>query len=355
MEAATEEVHSTQTNAHRLPLAEPPSRPIKVPGGAYIPCRDPGTYAARPIQEIDLDDSRARHTCWHWRRAQIWEALKATCTDPARLARFANCGACAWLQVTGDDLRIVAQHCGDRFCLPCQLARGQRLHRALSERMQLQRTRFATLTIRHRSVALVDQLRHLYDSFNRLRRSRTFKTFVTGGAAFLEVKLIEGTNEWHPHLHLLLAGDFFPQAELAAAWLQATGDSHIVDIRCIGSDDAAAKYVCKYVTKPAHFEVIARPEKLQELICALHGRRAYSTFGEWHSWPLEPAEKADRDWKFVAPLSHLHRPEYTRWREAVARRWPELAAVYGWQVPAPLADATDPSHAPARVTGPPGV
>lgn len=121
---------------------------------------------------------------------------------------------------------------------------------------------------------------------------------VVGGIAFVEVK---ATNGWHPHLHLLTAGYYFPHEELRRAWLRVTGDSSVVDIRAMKGPNEVVRYVVKYAGKPLSYAVTKAPERLKEAIETLAGRKLVFTFGSWRGWRIRDKEDKAK-WIDVAPL-----------------------------------------------------
>jgi hypothetical protein len=205
--------------------------------------------------------------------------------------------------------------------------------------IQARRVRFVTLTRRHSHAPLRDQIDAVYSAFSALRRRKWWKEHVTGGAAFLEVKLSDRDGLWHPHLHIILEGKFLPQRELAAEWLAVTMDSSIVDVRdCPPSDhDRVASYVTKYVTKPASSEVFSDQEKLVEMMMAMKGRRLALTFASWRGLRLDDAPDPEEkvEWIAVGSISNLASKarrgdeEATRWWFAALRKWPRLALFGG--------------------------
>lgn len=144
----------------------------------------------------------------------------------------------------------------------------------------------------------------LYASFRRLRSSRVWRDNVRGGAAFCEPCWSERTECWHVHLHIVAEGKFIPQAQLSAAWLKATGDSPIVDIRLIHGHDKAVDYVVKYAAKPLEPATLRDHDRLCEAIMALHGRRLVLPFGSWHGIRLCEVDRTT-EWRALAPLGEL--------------------------------------------------
>lgn len=199
-----------------------------------------------------------------------------------RLRRFHECGARSVVLRNVEDptrYKIACERCHDRFCLPCMQDRARLIVANLRAQLAYEPTRFLTLTLKHTDDPLPDQINHLYTSFTNLRRRQFWQDMVTGGIAFLELKLSKNDLLWHPHLHVLLRGKYVPHKLVSDAWLQITGDSHIVDIRMVRSPDHLYAYLTRYVTKGWDTGIYRTPHALTEAIAALHGRKLLTCFG----------------------------------------------------------------------------
>lgn len=283
----------------------------------------------------DLRELAWRHGGWAPRRAKIWAALLRCRVSDTRLDRFSNCGACLWLQTEkgSGELHLTANTCKDRWCQPCQAVRASQMAEALEITIADRPTRFVTLTLRASPTPLVDQLNRLFHSFSVLIRRAFWKAHVVGGAAFVEVKVGERSGLWHPHLHLLVEGSYIPQRELSQEWLAVTGDSSIVDVRKVDSYADRARYVTKYVTKPACTEVLNDPDRLDEMMIALRGRRLCTTFGSWRGVKLHPAKSEAPELQPVRSLLGVIRdaragdPEMTLLLRRALEKWPHLRSM----------------------------
>jgi hypothetical protein len=297
------------------------------------------------VQPVTHEESSFRHSGWAPRRLQIWNALKRIATPDARLSKFANCGAGLWLEMTTDrtDIRCRCNKCGDRWCMRCQGERSALIVEAVTRLIESKPCRFVTFTLRHSRTPLTDQIDRLYRSFTRLRHRKSWLQHVTGGAAFFEAKVGERDGLWHVHLHVIAEGHYFDQRHLSQEWHAVTGDSSIVDIRAISDAEGRARYVTKYVTKPADSSVFAVPDRLDEMMIALRGRRLCLTFGSWRGTALEELEEDTRGWKSLGPVHTLVSRAQTgddaaaSWLQAAARKYPAFAQ-YFTSAPAPPID-----------------
>lgn len=282
------------------------------------------------------DETHFRHSGWHVRRQKVWDAMAATHVGSSRRDSFFNCGAALWVQVNaqGDEYRTVCNTCHDRFCDPCGRTRARRINFNLKTILKNKRPLFLTLTLRHSTTPLADQIDRLLRSFTRLRHRAWWKANVYGGAAFMELKVSAFDDLWHVHLHLLVDSEYLPQRKLSDEWHAVTGDSSIVDVREPKSLAVVANYVVKYVTKPADSSVFAAPDRLQEMMTALRGRRLCLTFGTWRKLPLEDLPDDGQEWTAVASVAALVArfdegdPEAIRIIEALDRKYPTFIAHY---------------------------
>jgi hypothetical protein len=248
-----------------------------------------------------------RHSGWARDRGRVLDSLKRTLQPVARLLRFANCGYGTYVMASNDEpprYRVVGSTCHDRFCLPCSQARSRTISLNVLERLKTAPVRFLTLTVNTNQQTLHMAIDHLLASFQRLRRSVPWQLHVTGGVAFLEVKWMPDTARWHPHLHCLIEGTYFPHYRLKTAWQQATSGSTIVWIVPVRGRDSIARYVTKYAAKPLNQSFLRDPARLDEAVLALHGRRLSITFGTWRGVALTP-KPSDEGWHYFEHLDTL--------------------------------------------------
>lgn len=290
-------------------------------------------FSCQPATE---EESIFRHSGWTIRRHQVYKALHRLHVRDARLDRFCNCGSALWIQKAeaGDDLRITSNKCHDRCCVPCQTERATKIRENLAQVMDLKKTRFLTLTTKHNNTPLRDQIDRLYRSFSTLRRRQSWKDHVTGGAAFLEIKLSDRDGLWHPHLHIVMNGTFWETREISREWHCVTGDSSIVKIKEITDSQAVGSYITKYVTKPFDASLYNVPNKLDEAISSLSGRRLCFTFGTWRGVKLDARPEDKTVWITVGSVENLRSNARDgdgaaqSILEAAARKWPLFAQVF---------------------------
>lgn len=227
----------------------------------------------------------------------------------ARIARYDECGIHAWVLRDAADpthLRVAGSYCHDRWCVACANERSRRIASAITAHLADRRARFITLTLRHSDDPLADQLDRLLKSFARLRTRAFWRSCVTGGVACVELKWIQGSREWHPHIHCIVEGNFIPRRELSKTWHSITGDSFITDVRSARSTADVADYVAKYASKPFTRSLAADSEALLEAIQSLHHRRLVILFGSWSNVDLDGPDD-DTEWLPVSSLYDIIR------------------------------------------------
>lgn len=200
--------------------------------------------------------------------------------------------------------RLVIAPCRNRACPTCQMHKSQRLAASIEEAIsRIDTPRLLTLTIQSGEKPLREQIDHLWASYRRLRQQRLWRASQRGAIAVMEITLNLQTQQWHPHLHIIIDGDFIQQKQWSAAWEKASEGSPIVDIRLIRSKKQAASYVASYVAKKSTSSRWPA-EKIIEHIDALHGRRVNNSCGSLRNIKSEEAAPAPK----IDPTQHLIRP-----------------------------------------------
>jgi len=156
--------------------------------------------------------------------------------------------------------RLCCQHL---LCPLCAIRRGSKALKAYLDRWEVIRAEkpslrpfLVTLTVKD-GPDLAERFQHLKRAQRELwmrkhRRRGSVLDGVAGAVWSYEVKRGNGSGLWHPHLHMIALAEVQPdQVELAREWQSITGDSFIVDVRPISSDDPASGFieVFKYAVK----------------------------------------------------------------------------------------------------------
>lgn len=195
------------------------------------------------------------------------------CQETESLVCCSECGA-HWYVLT---------RCRQRICPLCAFEEAKRRAKFLKAMTaHMKYPKMLTLTMPRSSDEPQQQIRHLRQCFNKLRRHEVFSQ-VVGGAYQIEVK--PKPDGWHIHLHAIFDGPYMPQQRIFTAWRTITGaDVPQVDIRS-ADNDAAKEYVCKYASKAADYD--RHSEDVVRWYQATKGQRLFATFGKWYNATME--------------------------------------------------------------------
>jgi len=302
-----EQAHAAHEHRSRCPCGKPSEGGAAAPAAAAPPTSldaletSPHALAdqTRPQLQIHARHRRARYAIWR----ALWRS-----TDPVLNRRADRIEGCCRFPTLRRDasgkLIICRQRCRDRCCPHCAWHRSRdAAARATEACRHLNAARFLTLTVPHVPAPLADQLKALRAAFTRLRRTKSWRAHVPGGIYGLEVKLSTNDGRWHPHLHAVIDGTYYPQDEIREMWRLALNNPDspwkigpdeplMVHIEAVLDRRKVGDYVGKYVTKPADLETW--PElALAEYAAAMHGQRLLHTFGTLHGVKLDPADPND--------------------------------------------------------------
>lgn len=176
----------------------------------------------------------------------------------------------------------VAGYCRDRLCPTCMRRRAFKVRvRLIGLVSQMNSPRFLTLTERDSTEPLKLRLDRMSKAFAKLRRTDAWKRYVKGGVAVWEVKWNPAAKTWHPHLHVLIDGVFFPHAVLHAEWTRILGHDGTTDLQACRDRCKSAVYVSKYLAKDSEISTWGS-ERICEFAAGMHRRRLIATFGSSH-------------------------------------------------------------------------
>lgn len=189
--------------------------------------------------------------------------------DPKKSERMKNCAQwlAFWRKEDGSMKLHDARFCRVRLCPICQWRRSLKTFAQMSQVLDIAKSDgyqfiFLTLTMKNcTGDTLSDELTHLLVSFNRLTKYKDVQKAVKGYYRGCEVTHNTQTDEYHPHIHAILAvrtayfngQTYISQAKWAELWKRALQVDYdpIVDVRkCKGGTKAIAE-ACKYAVKPS--------------------------------------------------------------------------------------------------------
>lgn len=224
-------------------------------------------------------------------------------------SRLQVCRRDAWFmqnKVT-KKLRVMSSRCKLRWCPICRDVSRMIVTHATDDWLKVQKyPKMVTLTLKHSDDPLQLQIKRLYDCFRKLRRRAYFQRLVTGGIWFFQVKFNPRTEQWHPHIHCLVAGKYLPHARLKTLWHKITSDSNIVDIRPVRDLEAASTEVARYATSPADIAAVDIDHAM-EIYDATKNRRICGSWGTAKKVTLKPQPMEDTDdWERVADFFFIN-------------------------------------------------
>jgi hypothetical protein len=192
-----------------------------------------------------------------------------------------------WRCQENHDWAEAENSCSVRVCPHCSHRRSKMLATRTQE-FTVSKTglRYVVLAERN-SDNLQEGIASLWESWTRLRRSVCWKRKVQGCIVALEVTYNREEGTWHPHLNVLVEGEYFPFEELNKAWIEATEHrGHTSFIRA--ADQNTVFELIKYVTKIT--DLLDNPKALDEFLTASYGRRLIRTYGTFRGLSLTDEE-----------------------------------------------------------------
>lgn len=313
----------TRAPAKTLPYPTAAARRARRPWPSTVPAQ---THLQEVLHERDYDVRQhiVASLAESYYKAHRNRATKlALCCTSARF----------FVAPTVAEVRTWINRCRDRLCPFCSRARtvaaAAKMHKLLRT---MAHPRQIILTIRSTDGDLHGQLSFLRKSFARLRRSAIWKRIVKGGCYTVEVTCNEQTSQWHPHLHVLYDGDFFPHQQLRALWNRITETAEVVWISEVHDLEGMAKELTKYIGKPANVKHWS-PIQIREYATATQGARLMHNFGSCHGKTLDDRDDnppPDPD-EFSVSLARIvflachGNPTASRLAAAICDRWPRFA------------------------------
>ena len=209
---------------------------------------------------------------------------------------LSSCGSNAifYRHIETGEVRICSNKCHLRWCPMCANDRKCYISHSVAEWLRdAKYPKLLTLTVKHVDLPLDVQIDNLYRCFRKLRSRKDFKTYIAGGIWHFQVKLGKKDKLWHPHIHFVADGKFFPRKQLQRMWSETTGDSHVVDVQEIRDPERAAKEVARYAATSANLARLDF-EHGCELFKCMHGRRTCGTWGTGRAVSLRPPKLDDK-------------------------------------------------------------
>ncbi len=212
------------------------------------------------------------------------------------------------------DTRLVESRSCDvaLLCPLCAIRRGGRMLRRYHERIEklagLYEFHTVTLTVKN-GPDLRERFAHLRNARRRLweRARKGYGALAAMEGALWSVEFTKSEEGWHPHIHAIVA---MPKgsgpirwgegSQLAADWLDVTGDSFIVHTRPVeGSEGERISALCESLKYALKFSTLTLDDNLDAYF-SLKGKRLLSSSGAFYGIPDdEPLDDAELDEPFV--------------------------------------------------------
>jgi len=204
-------------------------------------------------------------------------------------------------------LRVQSSRCKLRWCPICRDVSRMIVTGAVDAWLERQHyPKMLTFTLKHNDDELFLQINHLYKSFQKIRQRAYFKQNIYGGVWFFQLKQNPQTEQWHAHIHCLVAGKYLNQTKLKKLWFKITGDSFIVDIRAVKNLESASTEVARYATSPADLTKMSL-DHAWEVFEATEGRRICGTWGSAKGMVLRPTPQEDtEEWTKIADFQWIN-------------------------------------------------
>lgn len=193
-----------------------------------------------------------------------------------------------------------ANACSLRICPHCAHRRAKilatRTQEQLSGKTDL---RYAVLAERNSS-NLHAGIKSLWTAWSSLRRSVRWKRKVKGCIVALEVTYNPEMKTWHPHLNVLMEGDYFPFKELNQMWIKATNGNGRTS-RIQAANESTVFELLKYTLKVAERDKETRefylifddPAAIDEFLSAVYGSRLVRSYGALRCLKVDDEEKPE--------------------------------------------------------------
>lgn len=180
----------------------------------------------------------------------------------------------------------------------------------------------------------------LWDAWNKIRRHKSFRA-IRAALASWEVTWSVARGDWHPHLHVLVAAEWYDPAtgrgdvdwdRIHREWEALTGSVQTkmkpVTPHPIWGELGAFYEVVKYVSKfygdeeteedaeePGGAGLLDMPdEALAEWFDVVNGRRAWRTYGDWYDAEDDAEEADEPEATDAAPADATEPVAEVRWR-----------------------------------------
>lgn len=232
------------------------------------------------------------------------DALEAT----EKLWNLKCCRTEAWFvrhQETGE-VRIASKKCHLRWCYHCAESRQAFITSQVTPWWSAtKQSKLLTLTLKHTSAPLQQQIELLYKSFVKLRSRSLMKKKCIAGVWFFQITRNHKTNTWHPHLHALIDSAYLKIQELSKQWYMITDGSSQVHIKAVTDKLKTLTHHARYAARPSSLLNLTDTETL-ELYKAFQNRRIVGSWGRARAISFRQKKPVDADlWKNIGTWAYV--------------------------------------------------
>lgn len=215
---------------------------------------------------------------------------------PEKESRLRDCAS--YIEINKSGQIVSSNFCKNRYCPICQWRKSRKtfalalnIQNEIEEKGNFQFL-FLTLTLKN-SKNLSQGIDHILQSFKRLQDTKRFRRIVKGFIRTLEITYNQKTQEWHPHIHAIIAVDsnYFTEKELytdyeqwRVLWKTVAHVDYFpqCNIQKINEEERtkAIAEISKYMVKPIDLEISKESEEIYtHLLKSTFGRRLSSAGG----------------------------------------------------------------------------
>ena len=187
------------------------------------------------------------------------------------LERIQNCGNFIQSVLTADESTakvVKANRCMNRFCPICLATRSRKQGFMLGVVLETLRENydykflFLTLTVPNvQGNELIKELQKQYESLKRFIQRKEFKKISKGYVRKTEVTYNSERNDFHPHVHMLIAVDesyftrenYVKQEKWLELWQKCKRDDSITQVHIKKADEESYRELAKYEAKDLEY------------------------------------------------------------------------------------------------------
>ncbi len=219
-----------------------------------------------------------------------------------------NCRQTAWFvrhEETGE-VRIASKKCHLRWCFHCAESRQAFITSQVTPWWSTTKLpKLLTLTLKHTTAPLNQQIELLYKSFSKLRNRAYMKKRCIAGVWFFQITRNHETNTWHPHLHALIDSAYLKHELLSQSWYKITNGSSVVHIKAVTDKLKTLTHHARYAARPSSLVDLTDDEAL-ELYEAFKHRRIVGSWGKAKAISFRQTKPVDAElWQNIGTWAYV--------------------------------------------------